>query len=135
VFVTSDTGELVLELHGPLNPDTGKFNPMHERSQLVTGVGAHVLGFVPPTPGFYIALVHEASEEPVPFTLQYSAAEKGEHVRFDIGSDRLIGARIKARTRQRRWQLGKTCGRWETLCSRSGCPRADARLRRPGLRR
>src|SRR5262245_28046624 len=73
VRVESETGEIVLELWGPLDPETNLFDPLHERSRLITGAGADVFGFAPPEPGFYLALVRDAQDRAVPFTLEYTS--------------------------------------------------------------
>lgn len=117
VRVESETGEIVLELHGPLDGDTGKFDPLHERSQLVEGAGAHVFGFAPPESGFYIALVRDARDRAVPFTLQYTSAE-AERFKFDLG-DRIQGMRSKTKDEteaRASWQ--SACDRWRKMILR-----------------
>lgn len=115
VRVDSDEGELVLELHGPLNPETGKLGPLRERSQLTAGTGAHVFGFAPPKAGFYIALVSDVRDRAIPITLSYTAADS-EAVRFDLAGSLRGGRHEDAADAAEDWEAA--CAQWKTLMLR-----------------
>jgi hypothetical protein len=112
VRVDAPDGDITLELWGPLLANN-LFAPLRARSTLLPGLQTHVIGFVPPETGHYVALVRDAQGRAIPVTLKY-VRSMGPAARFNVTGDgeQLFGESSTDPTAARQsWD--DACSRWK----------------------